>query len=78
MKFSNSLLLVSAAALSSVADAAHLPIVGQYMPRDGSRGIARRSNLYGAGSLTNQNDMQYKMNITLGGTPFVVMIDTGR
>jgi hypothetical protein len=37
----------------------------------------KRSNLWGAGTLADENDIQYRANITLGGAPFAVIVDTG-
>jgi hypothetical protein len=68
----------AALVLSSLVDAAHLPVTGRSVvgtAQSARRKVSRRSNMSG---LTNSNDVVYMMNITLGGAPYDVMIDTGR
>jgi hypothetical protein len=65
------------AAVFDFADALHLPVVGRSSSSRSRRTIARRTTLF-AGDLTNVNDVEYFVNITLGGAPYTVQIDTGR
>lgn len=81
MKLSTTSLFLGAVAIASHAEASHISVRGtrRTAPRTAAaRSISKRSNLWGAGSLTDQNDIQYRANITLGGAPFSVIVDTGR
>jgi hypothetical protein len=61
--------------LWDVVAAVRLPVVGKRHPR----GLERRdSNVLGTAALTDDTDVQYTTNITLGGVQFTVLIDTGR
>jgi len=64
-------------AIFSFADAIHLPLVGRASPARGRRTLTRRATMY-AEDLTNTNDVEYFINITLGGVGFAAQIDTGR
>lgn len=57
-------------------DAFHFPLVA----RSRSSALSRRSEqlVPGDGLLHSVNDTEYLLNITLGGAPFMVAIDTGR
>ena len=61
-----------------VVGAFRLPVAGNIGKRQ-PRNIERRdSNVVGTAALTDTSDVQYSANITLGGLPFSVLIDTGR
>lgn len=77
MKFSTTSLLLVTAAITTHTEATRIPVRGirRTIPE---WTITKRSNLWGAGSLTDQNDIEYLTNITLGGAPFSVIVDTGR
>lgn len=51
--------------------AINLPLKGRHVPR--SSHLDKRAS----GALKNSNDLRYFTDITLGGKPFEVMIDTG-
>jgi len=70
-------LLALYAAVFDFADASHLPVAGRLSSSPSRRTLARRTTLF-ASSLTDTNDVEYFANITLGGAPFTVQIDTGR
>lgn len=79
MKFSKLSLLLAAVAITTHAEA-RISVRGtrRTVAWTGAESVTKRTNLWGANSLTNQNDIQYHANITLGGASFVVIIDTGR
>lgn len=42
------------------------------------RNLQRRGDITGSSALSDSNDIQYYVNLTLGGQSFQVEIDTGR
>jgi hypothetical protein len=64
-------------AIFGIADATHFPLIGRLSPGRDRRTLARRTTMNAEG-LTNSNDVEYFTNVTLGGAPYVVQIDTGR
>jgi hypothetical protein len=68
----SAVLLSSLLLLWDVAAALRLPVVGK-------RSLERRaSSITGTAALTDDTDVEYTTNITLGGVQFTVLIDTGR
>ncbi|KAJ7745563.1 aspartic peptidase domain-containing protein [Mycena maculata] len=68
--------LLSFILLSDFACALRLDFEGRRIPAN-RRGLARRSSPLGSTSLADSADTQYTTNITVGGQPFQVLIDTG-
>ncbi|KAJ7029302.1 aspartic peptidase domain-containing protein [Mycena alexandri] len=62
--------------LGDFSCALRLNFEGRRVPVD-RRGLYRRGSLSGSSPLDNSADLQYLTNITVGGVPFEVMIDTG-
>lgn len=73
MKLTLSLLYLYPA-ISGFADAFHIPLVGRSSL---GRKLGRRATMY-ATVLDNTADVEYFANVTLGGSPYTVQIDTGR
>ena len=68
--------LCSLAALPlDLAEAVRLGIQGKH---DLASRLQSRATLTGTTALNDSSNIQYATNITLGGTPFEVIIDTGR
>lgn len=68
--------LISPLLVSHLAAAVILPFTG--LPRTTHRHIfSKRNNLTGV-AIQDANNILYAANITLGGTPFTVVLDTGR
>ncbi|KAL0960742.1 hypothetical protein HGRIS_005766 [Hohenbuehelia grisea] len=70
----SSRVLLAVAAVSELAHAVRLSIHGR---REQDTGLRRRGNVVGSSPLNNTGDVSYYTNITLGGSPFTVLIDTG-
>ncbi|KAJ7143496.1 aspartic peptidase domain-containing protein [Mycena crocata] len=62
--------------LGDFACALRVKFEGRRIPVE-RRGLQRRGSLAGSSPLENSADLQYSMNITMGGAPFEVLIDTG-
>lgn len=72
-------ILCSLAALPvDLADAGRLGIIGTRVPQRSVATHQRRASIVGTTGLTNSADIQYNTNITVGGSEFQVIIDTGR
>lgn len=72
-------ILCSLAALPvDLADAVRLGIIGTRVPQRSVAAHQRRASIVGTTGLTNSADIQYNTNITVGGSEFQVIIDTGR
>jgi hypothetical protein len=71
----SAVLLSSLFVIWDVVAAVRLPIVGKRHPRNLER---RASNILGTAALTDDTDVEYTTNITLGGVQYSVLIDTGR
>ena len=70
------LLLSSLLALTAEqADAVRLGLRGKHVRQSH---LQRRASLDGTTVLNNTANIQYATNITMGGSPFTVIIDTGR
>ncbi|KAJ7079759.1 aspartic peptidase domain-containing protein [Mycena belliarum] len=62
--------------LGDFACALRLHFEGRRIPQE-QRELRRRGSLAGSSPLENSADLQYTANITVGGVPFEVIIDTG-
>lgn len=71
----SSRVLLALAVVGDLAQAVRLSIHGR---REQDTGLRRRGNVVGSSPLNNTGDVSYYTNITLGGSPFTVLIDTGR
>ena len=69
-------LLLSPLFLSHLVTAVSFPLRG-YSRDTHTLNLSKRNNLTGV-SIKNANDILYGVNITLGGTSFGVVLDTGR
>lgn len=69
-------LLLSPLVLSHLAAAVILPLRG-HSRNTHTLNLSKRNNLTGI-PVKNANDILYAVNITLGGTSFGVVLDTGR
>ncbi|KIM80490.1 hypothetical protein PILCRDRAFT_822588 [Piloderma croceum F 1598] len=69
-------LLALYAAVVDLADALHLPMVGRSSSGRSRKTLGRRTTMF-AGDLTDVTNVEYFVNITLGGEPFTAQIDTG-
>lgn len=65
------------AAVFDLADALHLPVVGRSSSGRSRKTLARRTTMF-AGDLTDVTNVEYFVNITLGGAPFTAQLDSGR
>ena len=62
--------------LCNCVGAVHFPLVGSIQKRNHE--FERRADVLGNAPLNNTDDISYHTNISLGGVPFLVLIDTGR
>ncbi|KAJ7069540.1 aspartic peptidase domain-containing protein [Mycena amicta] len=62
--------------LTDLSCATRLSIQGRRIPTE-RRGLVPRGSLSGSSPVDDSADLQYTTNITLGGVPFEVLIDTG-
>lgn len=69
-----SVLLAALLASATHVAAVHLKLRGE-LSSPSSHSLAKRGHISG---LSNGNNIDYYTNITLGGTAFKVLIDTGR
>lgn len=85
MKYlSSSLLLYLYLLLDDLAvSAVRIPVVGKQVPRTTRewvppQDLSRRVSISAGSDLKNIQDVRYYTNVSLGGQPFQVLIDTGR
>jgi hypothetical protein len=64
------------ALLCDCVAAVHFPVIGSIQKRNLE--LDRRADVLGSAPLNNTDDIVYRTNISLGGVPFLVLIDTGR
>ncbi|KAF7298776.1 Peptidase A1 domain-containing protein [Mycena indigotica] len=68
--------LLALALLADLSCATRVSFIGRRIPPE-LRGRVPRSTLSGSSPVDNSADLQYSTNITIGGAPFEVLIDTG-
>ncbi|KAJ7264460.1 aspartic peptidase domain-containing protein [Mycena haematopus] len=68
--------LLALVLLADSSCALRLNVEGRRIPAE-RRALQKRSSLTGSSPLDDTADLQYTTNLTVGGVPFVVMIDTG-
>ncbi|KAL6310369.1 acid protease [Sparassis latifolia] len=78
MFLSSSLLLYLSLLLDDLAvRAVRIPISGKQVHRGWWEALTRRTSLSQGANVVDSSDVKYFANLTLGGSPFQVLIDTG-